>query len=159
MEPPKEDEMTFAQKMKYYTTLTMGLTACLSSFIFMFLIPWVLNPSIKTLWKNFDPEPVVCKTVLSEHQYGSTNCSWSTCKEGCTKEIFECDQIYVNYMHVAYEEWDGQEFDDDDEIWVGRGLPIFVNIKACGYPPDVNCSIVADAYGPEGSVFPCFYSR
>lgn len=154
-----EEEQTFLEKLKYYTTLTLGTTACLSSFVFMFLIPWVLDPSISTLVANFDPEPVVCKTIQSDHLIGMKNCTWSSCRLGCTIDQFECDQIYVNYMHVPFAEYEGQEIDDDDEFWVGRGIPLFINIKGCGYPPGTNCSIFADIYGPEGSVFPCYYSR
>lgn len=28
---------------------------------------------------------------------GTSNCSWTSCREGCTKELFECTQIRVNY--------------------------------------------------------------
>ncbi|KAK8737377.1 hypothetical protein OTU49_004453 [Cherax quadricarinatus] len=154
-----EEEQTFLEKLKYYVTLTLGTTACISSFVFMFLIPWVLDPSISTLVANFDPEPVVCKSIQSDHLVGMKNCSWSSCKEGCTVDQYECDQIYINYMHLPFASYEGQEIDDDDEFWVGRGIPLFINIKACGYPPGTNCSIFADVYSPEGSIFPCYYSR
>ncbi|XP_071514494.1 protein tipE-like [Panulirus ornatus] len=154
-----EEEQSFGAKLKYYITLTLGTTACISSFVFMFMIPWVLDPSISTLMANFDPKPVVCKTIQSDHLYGTVNCSWSSCKHGCTTDIYECDQIYINYMDVPFVEYEGQEIDDDDDIWVGRGIPLFINIKACGYPPGTNCSIFSDIYSPEGSVYPCYYSR
>ncbi|KAK7062954.1 hypothetical protein SK128_018662 [Halocaridina rubra] len=159
MEEPVEKE-PLPVRLKYYTTLTLGTTACLSSFVFMFLIPWVLDPSISTLMANFDPEPVVCKTVQSDFLIGMKNCSWSSCKHGCTTDQFECNQIYVNYMHVPYETYEAQEVDDDDDdIWVGHGVPLFINIKACGYPPKINCSIFSNEKGIEGAIFPCHYSR
>lgn len=159
MDAPEEKEESFASQLKYYTTLTLGTTACVSSFVFMFMIPWVLDPSISTLMANFDPDPVVCKTIRSEHEWGTKNCTWSSCKQGCTIDIYECDQIYVNYMLVPMKDFEGQDIDDEDELWVGRGLPLFINIKACGYPPATNCTIFSDNYWPEGSIFPCYYSR
>lgn len=147
-------------RLKYYTTLTLGLTACLSCFVFFFMIPFVLDPSVSTLVADFVPEPVVCKTVLTEHVFGMKNCSWSSCKQGCTVDQFECDQIYVNYMHTKYEDFEGNEYyEDDDDIWVVKGVPIFVNIKGCGYPPETNCSIYGDEFGQVGTVFKCYYSR
>ncbi|XP_066957758.1 protein tipE-like [Macrobrachium rosenbergii] len=158
MEEPEEKE-SLLTRLKYYTTLTLGTTACLSSFIFMFLIPWILDPSISTLMANFDPEPVVCMTVQSDQRRGMKNCSWSSCKHGCTTEQFECDQIYVNYMHFPWAKYDASNFDNEDNLWVGVGVPIFVNIKACGYPPKINCSVFGDRHGRENDVFPCYYSR
>ena len=29
--------------------------------------------------------------------YGKTNCSWASCREGCTTEIYKCHQIRVTY--------------------------------------------------------------
>jgi len=155
----EEQEMSQLDKLKYYTTLLLGTTACVSSFVFFFLIPWILDPYIATLLANFDPEPVICKTVQSDHLMGSKNCSWSSCKEGCTVDQYECDQIYVNYMHVTWEEYDDNNYEDDDDVWVGRGIPLFVNIKACGYPPHTNCSIFGDTHGIESAFFPCYYAR
>ncbi|XP_042871818.1 protein tipE-like [Penaeus japonicus] len=159
MEGEEQPEESFAVKLKYYTTLTMGTTACLSSFIFMFLIPWILDPSISTLMANFDPEQVLCRTVRTDHLVSMKNCSWSSCKHGCTTDQYECDQIYVDYMHVPFSEYDEESFEIDEDLWVGRGVPLFINIKACGYPPQTNCSTFADKHGPEGSVFACHYSR
>ena len=155
----EEEKEPFLVRMKYYATLTFGLTACLSSFIFMFMVPFVLDPSISTLMANFDPDPVVCKTVFTDHRYGMKNCSWSSCKHGCTTDQFDCDIIYVNYMLTYYKEYEGMEDENDEKQWHVRGIPVFINIKACGYPPETNCSIFADTYGPVGSVFPCYYSR
>ena len=157
-EPPKEP---FLVRLKYYTTLTLGLIACLSCFIFFFLIPFILDPSISTLVADFSPDPVVCRTILNEVQRGAKNCSWSSCKQGCTVDQYSCDQIFVNYMHKKFTDFNEstEYYDDDDPIWVVKGVPIFVNIKGCGYPPHTNCTVFGDEYGPVGSTFACYYSR
>ena len=33
----------------------------------------------------------------SELRYGKSNCSWASCREGCTAEIFKCHQVRVTY--------------------------------------------------------------
>ena len=38
-----------------------------------------------------------------ELRYGKSNCTWASCKEGCTAEIFKCHQIRVNYSTVPWE--------------------------------------------------------
>lgn len=40
--------------------------------------------------------------------------------------------------------------------------PLLVNIKGCGYPPDITCPLFADKYEnltEMGDTFPCYYSR
>ena len=37
------------------------------------------------------------KVTIYELRYGLTNCSWSSCREGCTAEFFKCHQIRVTY--------------------------------------------------------------
>ena len=32
-----------------------------------------------------------------ELRYGKSNCSWASCREGCTAEIFKCHQVRVTY--------------------------------------------------------------
>ena len=36
---------------------------------------------------------------------------------------------------------------------------LFVNVKACGYPPSVQCSSWVKDYGKLNSSIPCHYSR
>ena len=35
--------------------------------------------------------------MLLFEKLGASNCSWTSCREGCTKEIYDCTQIRVNY--------------------------------------------------------------
>ena len=59
-------------------------------------------------------EPVHCRVTRQELVYGKvrqsitrvstilsdfvqSNCSWASCREGCTMEIFKCHQIRVTY--------------------------------------------------------------
>lgn len=62
----------------------LGTTAILSVFAFLFLIPFVVDPAISTIVADFDHVPVTC--IVVEHTYaeGLRNCTWSSCREGCT---------------------------------------------------------------------------
>ena len=61
-----------------------GTTAILSVFAFLFLIPFVVDPAISTIVADYDPVPVTC--IVTEHIFGEglKNCTWSSCREGCT---------------------------------------------------------------------------
>ena len=40
--------------------------------------------------------------------------------------------------------------------------PLLVNIKGCGYPPEISCPVFANHYNEifeRNQTFPCFYSR
>lgn len=105
-EVPVDEEPTFLEKAKFYTSLCLGewgnnliflkgynhynliflsgTTAILSVFAFLFLIPFVVDPAISTIVADFDQVPVTC--IVVEHNYaeGLRNCNWSSCREGCT---------------------------------------------------------------------------
>ena len=37
------------------------------------------------------------QVTRQEINYGLSNCSWSSCREGCTAEFFKCHHIRVSY--------------------------------------------------------------
>lgn len=97
--------MTFVEKVKFYMSLCLGTTALLSVFAFLFLIPFVVDPSITTIMANYDAVPVVCTTARHVYAEGLSNCIWASCKEGCTSATPRCHQIYVNYSQLPYGDW------------------------------------------------------
>ncbi|XP_062565467.1 protein tipE-like isoform X1 [Armigeres subalbatus] len=92
---------TFREKALFYTTAFFILLATFSLFAFLFLVPFVIEPAFTTIFMQFDESPAFCITVDNEHLYGAKNCSWASCREGCTKDIYECQQIRVNYKTSA----------------------------------------------------------
>ncbi|KAJ8678645.1 hypothetical protein QAD02_014432 [Eretmocerus hayati] len=143
---------------------------------------------------------------------GTSNCSWTSCREGCTRELFECTQIRVNYKlpvndsslineivkrkgvvedeavgkksrsRRSLREYDYiEDLDDEDESeedsedglpkpfptglmgndseWYFTGAKLFPNVKGCGYPPMLNCTIFVRQYGSIGQNFSCYYSK
>lgn len=159
--PPKKNKCKNC--LRFYLTAFFTLVACFSSFAFLFLVPFIIDPAFSTLFADFDEEPRVCVTKESEFLFGVSNCSWSSCREGCTKDVFQCSHIFVNYKKDPTGELAGVNYTDVDEIdqmeWDVVDAQLYPNVKGCGYPPDVNCTIFNKNYSTPGRTFPCYYSR
>lgn len=186
-------KQTWKQKILFYITAFFVLLGTFSVFSFLFLVPFVIDPAFTTIFMEFDETPALCVTVNTERRQGVSNCSWSSCREGCTKEIYDCTQIRVNYKKVAIENfttvepisirmerglresYDYEIFDQsnedylseveptglmgNDSEWFYTGAKLFPNVKGCGYPPMLNCSIFLKTYREIGTNFSCYYSR
>lgn len=149
---------TFREKVWFYSTLSFAMIAVGSGSALLFLVPLYVDPAVSTLLADFVPEPVQCTTVRREHLAGLYNCTWSSCREGCTSDVYNCSHVYVTYRTA------GGDGDGGGAGGAGGGLVVpeavlLVNIKGCGYPPAVACSEFARAHGVPGATFPCHYSR
>lgn len=147
------------EKAKFYTSVCLGTTAILAVFAFLFLIPFVVEPAISTILADFSPHAVACVTTSHVYAEGLKNCSWASCREGCTSAAIRCHQIKVNYTRLPYEEFIAKP--SGSVPWDVADTEFFVNTEGCGYPPTVNCSAFAKKYAYEntGKIFPCYYSR
>lgn len=47
----------------------------------------------------------------------------------------------------------------NDSEWYFTGAKLFPNVKGCGYPPMLNCTIFIRQYASIGTNFSCYYSR
>lgn len=47
----------------------------------------------------------------------------------------------------------------NDSEWYFTGAKLFPNVKGCGYPPVLNCSIFYQQYANIGHNFSCYYSK
>ncbi|XP_068149946.1 protein tipE [Drosophila tropicalis] len=254
------------EKLLFYTTAFFILLGTFSMFAFLFLVPFVIEPAFTTIFMQFEEVPALCETYDTEIYFGAKNCSWASCREGCTKDIYTCTQIRVNYRlnlynytdefnfteyHInlreserevppvkrtdRYEralrdyEYDSlggggggggapdvsditairrqeqlnfgdadgsngyliedpedidftrssagntlinderRPFDEISELNEGLmgnrsiyfyvGARLFPNVKGCGYPPMLNCTIWLKRYTKIGIKFPCYYSK
>ncbi|XP_034938601.1 protein tipE-like isoform X1 [Chelonus insularis] len=203
----KEDQ-TFLQKLLFYTTAFFILLGTFSLFAFLFLVPFVIDPAFTTIFMDFETQPAECITIDVESRRGASNCSWTSCREGCTKELYDCTQIRVNYKlpvngtdgkgragggveddeaeaklryersprdYNNYIEDFDDDFDEDVDLklpksfptglmgnnseWYFTGAKLFPNVKGCGYPPMLNCSIFYRQYANIGQNFSCYYSK
>lgn len=192
---------TFLEKLLFYTTASFVLLAIFSLFAFLFLVPFVIEPAFTTIFMQFDPRAALCVTAQVKQLFGVSNCSWASCREGCTKDLFECTQIRVNYKlgdsanisateyenlirveralrkDYEYENYESaadnldmieeQELPDvpptglqgNDSEWYFTGARLFPNVKGCGYPPILNCTIFYGKYRPIGTNYTCYHSR
>lgn len=193
---------TFLEKLLFYTTASFVLCAIFSLFAFLFLVPFVIEPAFTTIFMQFDPVAALCVTTQVKYLVGTKNCSWASCREGCTKDLFECTQVRVNYKLGDYPnvteseveelvrveralrkdyEYDSYEASADklypdmveeelpevlptglmgnDSEWYFTGARLFPNVKGCGYPPILNCTVFHGKYKPIGNNYTCYYSR
>ncbi|XP_058793991.1 protein tipE [Phymastichus coffea] len=212
MEGENADKQTLSEKLLFYTTAFFILLGTFSLFAFLFLVPFVIDPAFTTIFMDFDTRPAECVTIDVESRRGTSNCSWTSCREGCTKELFECTQIRVNYKlpvnktekeendedvggverdeavgkrprlerslrdYEYADDLDDEEFSDEEEYnnlpkpfptglmgndseWYFTGAKLFPNVKGCGYPPMLNCTIFIRQYANVGQNFSCYYSK
>lgn len=149
----------------------------------LFLVPLYVDPAISTLTSDFIENPTWCTTTRRDDVVGLMNCSWSSCREGCTSDLYRCTHIYVTYI---IETTNVTLFPNlsaaitttiDNDMMAARALMqtashtisnitdiehsdeaiLLVNIKGCTY--NILCKNFSDLYGEEGNVFPCYYSR
>ncbi|KAK0087976.1 hypothetical protein PV325_013525 [Microctonus aethiopoides] len=171
---------TCRQRFNFYATSALALVATSGGAALLFLVPLYVDPAISTLAADFSSEPVICTTVRRDDIVGIFNCTWSSCREGCTSDVYKCTHIYVTYTpwtnttNNLTNNW-SDEFStttttDKSTLTsttlststVGPGeveAILKVNIKGCGYPPMVDCENFTRDLGYEGAKFPCHYSR
>ena len=130
------NKTTFGDTIRFYLTALTTLIACISSFAFLFLVPFVIDPAFSTLFAEFTEEPVLCVTTSTVFKVGMSNCTWASCREGCTNEIFRCTQISVNYKLDAGDQFEGKNFTDiytvEETEWDYEDAKLYPNVKGCG---------------------------
>ncbi|KAI4501221.1 hypothetical protein M0802_003594 [Mischocyttarus mexicanus] len=92
--PPRR---TCRQRLNFYATSALAFVATSGGAALLFLVPLYVDPAISTLAADFSPEPVICTTSRREELWGLFNCTWSSCREGCTSDVYRCTHIYVTY--------------------------------------------------------------
>lgn len=92
--PPRR---TCRQRFNFYATSALALVATSGGAALLFLVPLYVDPAISTLAADFSPQPVICTTIRREDIVGIFNCTWSSCREGCTSDVYKCTHIYVAY--------------------------------------------------------------
>ena len=99
--PPKDEDMdseaddsrSKLENIKYYTSLVLGTLCIVCIFAFLFLVPFVLDPAISTIVHEFVDRPVTCRVTNVTVRHGKSNCKWSSCREGCTADMYICYQV------------------------------------------------------------------
>lgn len=183
----KKKKTSCASLMKVNMTVLAGLMIVCGLFTLLFLVPMTIDPALATLTYNFHSAPVLCMTTFAERVVGLTNISWCSCTEGCTKDVYNCTQITVVYRNCSLRNDTTVENDEcdvnansslpnsnytnsedeekviasyiDPEYWEYLNASLFINVKGCGYPPNVDCDTFFNDYGKPGRRFWCYYSE
>ena len=91
------EEKQRVAKCQFYSTFTFSVVAMCSFAALLFLVPFIVDPALATIMSDFSSTPVDCAVVRSGYVLGASNCSWSSCREGCTRDIFDCHQVIIEY--------------------------------------------------------------
>ncbi|KAI9579217.1 hypothetical protein GQX74_004689 [Glossina fuscipes] len=152
---------SWRERVRFYSTSTLAFFSVTAGASLLFLVPLYVDPAISTLSHDFIEQPTLCTTTRRENLIGIFNCSWSSCREGCTSDLYRCVHIYVTFIeqNITIPE-NMTDFTNYTAEWEQSDeATLLVNIKGCGYPPTVTCSKFNAFYGLPGAIFPCYYSR
>lgn len=180
----KPKKRSWRERANFYATSTLAFFSVTAGASLLFLVPLYVDPAISTLVSDFIESPTWCTTTRREDVVGIMNCSWSSCREGCTSDLYRCTHIYVTFIEasnvtlmpnlstaisaaIPAATLQAQNLmlaaaatlNNMTDIEHSEEAILLVNIKGCGYPPSVTCRNFSDLYGVEGAVFPCYYSR
>ncbi|CAD6995579.1 unnamed protein product, partial [Ceratitis capitata] len=162
--PKKKNEKrvrTWGERLRFYRTSSLVFISVSAGASLLFLVPLYVDPAISTLSHDFIDNPTLCTTTRREDLIGIFNCSWSSCREGCTSDLYRCVHIYVTFIeqNITIPE-NMTDYANFTAGWdQSEEATLLVNIKGCGYPPKVSCKKFNGYYGVEGAIFPCYYSR
>ena len=90
---------TFKRLIEWLLEIEMGFVwgvAGLAIIIFVFAAIWYIDPALLTLVLRF--RQARCITKNQAFLVGISNCSWTSCRLGCTREIYRCWQIQVSAL-------------------------------------------------------------
>ncbi|CAB4067810.1 unnamed protein product [Lepeophtheirus salmonis] len=131
---------------RYRNGICLGGVAGLSIISFIFAAIWYIDPALLTLVLKF--KAAECRTIRGDFLIGINNCSWTSCRLGCTKEIYRCWKILVE-VNSSRQEVDLEKPNE---------TRLYPNVRGCGYPPELNCEKFFYDYGPINTTFPCWIS-
>ena len=88
--------------------------------------------------------------LISAYLIGISNCSWSSCRHGCTAEVYKCWQVEVNFTLVPTSHPIPPPWGSLTSLAMPRSAPgpilekshvarLYPNVRGCGYPPDLQC--------------------
>lgn len=131
-------------KITRWLTVTLSGLLAIGGGALLFLVPLFADPALSALAADFDPDPAECITEHRDDRLGLENCTWASCREGCTSDAYRCMRLHVRYKPQG-------------QTW--RPAVLYVNAKGCGYPPVVDCANFTEYYGKSGARYNCYWSR
>ena len=81
----KKENKTREERIRFYLSAA-SLTLLFTSFtVFVFLIPFIIDPAVASLRGDLVQEAVWCRVLVGRYMLGVSRCQWSSCREGCTQ--------------------------------------------------------------------------
>ncbi|KYM97112.1 Protein tipE [Cyphomyrmex costatus] len=75
----EKEKQTFVQKLLFYTTAFFILLSTFSLFAFLFLVPFVIDPALTTIFMQFETRPAECVTIDVESRRGEQSAPYLIC--------------------------------------------------------------------------------
>ena len=146
--------------------------AGVSIIMFVFAAIWYIDPALLTLVLQF--RQAKCTTENSAYLVGISNCSWTSCRLGCTREVYKCWQVQVSFEFVSgtkpyqppwasVSDFERGSVHNSDYSFKNSSpahniARLYPNVRGCGYPPELNCEQFFDRFGPRGAEYNCWVS-
>jgi hypothetical protein len=159
----------FSRIKTWLLEIEMGVVwgvSATSLILFVFASIWFIDPALLTLILQF--RQAVCTTADSAILVGISNCSWTSCRIGCTRDVYKCWQVQVKYDFVEGSTPYAPPWTSISEIHLRKETAarettsnlakLYPNVKGCGYPPVMNCETFFGEFGPKGTNFDCWVS-
>merc|ERR1719178_363106 len=118
----------------------MGVVWCVASLAiisFIFASIWYIDPALLTMVLQF--QAAQCTTIKSAYLIGISNCTWSSCRHGCTAEVYKCWQVQVNFTLVPKSSPIPPPWGSLSSL-TSTSLPsppkparLYPNVRGCGY--------------------------
>merc|ERR1711892_1521112 len=159
-------EQQWSKLTTWLLEVEMGVVwgiASLSIISFIFASIWYIDPALLTMVLQF--QAADCTTVQSAYLIGITNCTWSSCRHGCTAEVYKCWQVQVNFTlvpksHPIPPPWGSlTSFTLSKSPVESQPARLYPNVRGCGYPPQLQCQDFFSQFGEVGAKYPCWVSH
>ncbi|XP_064113002.1 protein tipE-like [Macrobrachium nipponense] len=130
----------FAEKLRtFFLRLRAAILILLSTLgvpAFYLTFHFLLSPGLATLGAHL--QPATCIVVSSSVKRGQMNCTWSSCRQGCTKlEIYTCWQVLV-LPHQG-------ELNHTDDLMINDTSTSYWNFDSV--TPETGAAISASEFG------------
>lgn len=159
-------EQQWSKLTTWLLEVEMGVVwgiASLSIISFIFASIWYIDPALLTMVLQF--QAADCTTVQSAYLIGISNCTWSSCRHGCTAEVYKCWQVQVNFTlvpksHPIPPPWGSlTSFTLSKSPVESQPARLYPNVRGCGYPPQLQCQDFFSQFGELGAKYPCWVSH
>lgn len=135
----KKPKRTCKERIKFYLTSCLVFLSVSGGASLLFLVPLYVDPAISTLTHLFVDIPTICTTTRREDLSGIFNCTWSSCREGCTSDIYRCTHIYVTYLDFGNLSLPSHMRDEFNEI---MSLNYYENFASFMNDPNTTSSLL-----------------